>query len=168
MQTIAIKDANILIDCVDIDILATVFQLPLVFKTTDFIWAEITSTTQRQAVQTFIDNGQLIVERFSPQEVIEISALSVQYSGISFEDSSAMYLAQQQSAILLSGDGKLRTVCQAAKIRVHGILWLLDQIHAEGLISTAVACEKIKRLQSTNPRLPRLAIQERVRRWCGE
>lgn len=167
MQTIAIKDANILIDCVDIDLLTVVFKLPITFKTTDFIWAEIISDKQRRTIQPFIKNGRLIIEKFSAQEIGEISTLSQQHSGISFEDSSAMYLAQKQSAILLSGDGKLRKVCQAAKIRVHGIIWLLDQVHATGIISAGEACDKIKRLQVANSRLPRLAIQERIKRWCG-
>lgn len=59
-------------------------------------------------------------------------------------------------------------VCQQAHIPVHGIIWLLDQVYATGVMSAAVACEKIKRLELANPRLPRLAIQERVRRWCGK
>lgn len=35
MQVIAVKDANILIDCVDIDLLEVVFQLPIRFQTGD-------------------------------------------------------------------------------------------------------------------------------------
>lgn len=166
MKTIAIKDANILIDCLDIDLLASVFQLPLTFQTTDFIWAEISIPAQRQVLQAFIDAGQLVVKSFTAAEVTSIAALSTQYAGISFEDASAMYLAEEQTAILLTGDGKLRRVCQQAKIEVHGIIWLLDQLVATGIISAATACTKVKLLQESNPRLPIAILQSREKQWC--
>ncbi len=168
MQSIAIKDANILIDCAEIELLDAVFQLPLVFKTTDFIWQEILVANQQDYIQPYIRAERLKVTSFTADEVLAISQLQYESTGISIEDSSALYLARKDSAILLTGDGKLRRVAQQTGIQVHGIIWLLDEVLRYALIDTASACKKIKLLKSKNPRLPAHALQERIRQWCGE
>lgn len=56
---------------------------------------------------------------------------------------------------------------QKTGVEVHGILWLLDQLFAEGMISPTTACEKIRLLNKVNPRLPSAAVQERMKIWCA-
>jgi hypothetical protein len=57
-------------------------------------------------------------------------------------------------------------VGQKTGVEVHGILWLLDQLFAEGIISPTTACEKIRLLNKVNPRLLPSAIQDRMKIWC--
>lgn len=167
MQAVAVNDANILIDCVELGLLEQVLMLSISFKTPDFVWAEIEVPSQREAIRPFIDSGALEVVSFSPAEIGGILSISDAHSGISFEDSSALFLAQALSAILLTGDKRLRKVGQKTGVEVHGILWLLDQLFAEGMISPTTACEKIRLLNKVNPRLPLAAIQDRMKIWCA-
>ena len=41
----------------------------------------------------------------------------------------------QKNGILLTGDGQLRKVATARNVRVHGVLWIIDELR------TANACE---------------------------
>lgn len=166
MDVVAVKDANILIDCAEIGILDYVFQLPLHFITSDFIWEEILQAHQQKSIQRFIERGSLTVVSFSSEEVNTIADLLQRHTGISLEDSSAMYLAEKETAVLLTGDSKLRKICQSAGIQVHGIIWLLDEIYNQQLIDRNLACEKIRLLQLTNTRLPKAIVQDRIRHWC--
>ena len=167
MFSIAIQDANILIDCAAIGLLDAVFQLPCAFKTSDFIWAEITDEAQRQMIQPYIDSSQLTIATFTAAEVLRIAALLQTHNGVSFEDCSALYLAQLHRATLLTGDGKLRKVCRSVQVPVPGTLWLLDEVYDRGILRAAEACTKIRSLQALNPRLPQDALELRVQRWCG-
>ena len=167
MQPVAVKDANILIDCVELSLLEQVLKLSITFKIPDFVWAEIEVPSQREVIQPLIELGSLEVISFSPAEIEGILSISDAHSGISFEDSSALFLAKALSAILLTGDKKLRKVGQKTGVEVHGILWLLDQLFAEGMISPTTACEKIRLLNKVNPRLPSAAIQDRMKIWCA-
>lgn len=160
------KDANILIDCAEIDLLEFVFKLPIRFITSDLIWEEIQLAHQQTPLQQFVECGMLSVVSFTSDEVEMIINLLQEQTGISLEDCSAMYLAQKEGAVLLTGDGKLRKICQSVGIQVHGTIWILDEIYANNLIDRNVACEKIRLLQSTNPRLPKAIVQERIRLWC--
>lgn len=60
---------------------------------------------------------------------------------ISLHDCFAFVLAEMHpGCILLTGDRRLRAVASASTITVHGVLWVLDQIHQNGL-STKVCHE---------------------------
>ena len=38
-----------------------------------------------------------------------------------------------EACVLLTGDAKLRTLSESYDMEVHGMLWLLDEIHRHGL-----------------------------------
>jgi hypothetical protein len=54
MQAVAVKDANILIDCVELSLLEQVLKLSITFKIPDFVWAEIEVPSQREVIQPLI------------------------------------------------------------------------------------------------------------------
>src|SRR5258708_6450469 len=60
---------------------------------------------------------------------------------LSIHDGFAYVLAEtHKGCILLTGDGWLRTLATANSIDVHGVLWVVDQVHKNG--SSAAACHK--------------------------
>ena len=39
----------------------------------------------------------------------------------------------QEDGLLLTGDKRLRQTAKLERLRVHGVLWIIDQLHASGL-----------------------------------
>lgn len=167
-ETAAVMDASILIDCADLGILEKVFALPLIFKTTDLVWAEVTDLENIKVIQEFIDEGKLKVESLGVQEIEAIDQLSQTHPGLSLEDCSVWYLASQEKAILLTGDRKLRNTAQENGLQVRGSLWILAELVDKELLSRIEACLKIRTLYNINQRLPRTVVLQMISDWCGE
>ena len=164
-RLIAVKDANILIDCAQVGLLEAVFQLSYAFHSTDLILAEITDPTQQQHIRGYVHQGKLHIHSLGMNELDNIQALNAVYTGLSLQDCSALFLAQENGAILLTGDRKLRKIARKRKLAVCGILWLLETVHQESLIGQQQAWEKAQALKTSNLRLPRKELDQMIRRW---
>lgn len=167
MKRVAVQDANILIDCVQLDLLDLVMELPYQFQTTDFILAEMTDPVSKETVQHLVDRDDIHVKEFTVEEVEILGTRSNQYPGLSLEDCSAWYLAEKENGILLTGDGALRKKASQAGIEVRGSLWILSELLAEELITNETACLKITELNRLNSRLPQKSVKELKSMWCG-
>ena len=51
---------------------------------------------------------------------------------------------------------------------VHGIIYVFDSLKETGILSATEAAAKIRQLYSINPRLPKEAIERRLRLWEDE
>ena len=70
---------------------------------------------------------------FTDQEVAEAFAVKRQHSRLSANDCFALVAtAHHADGVLLTGDGTLRKVAASRDVRVHGVLWVVDQLHAGG------------------------------------
>lgn len=70
------------------------------------------------------------------EEVAEMFAIRREHSSLSANDCFALVTATcQENGILLTGDANLRKVAIARNVRVHGVLWIIDELRAAG------ACE---------------------------
>jgi hypothetical protein len=54
--------------------------------------------------------------------------------GLSDADTLGLYYALTFGRVLLAGDRKLRRSAEAIKVDVHGSLWLIEELHARGLV----------------------------------
>ncbi|MFP4369737.1 MAG: hypothetical protein ACLFR2_09170, partial [Candidatus Kapaibacterium sp.] len=81
-------------------------------------------------------------------------------------DCSVIFLAEKYKAILLSGDKAIRTTAKTIGIEYHGILWALDQLIEQKIITSKTAKDKLKYLMSINNRLPQKECQKRIDQWC--
>lgn len=160
---IAVKDANIIIDLVKLNLLEDILELNFEFHINDLIVNEITDPKQLAVLNKIIEKGQITVNQTEAKDYTNI--LSLQTRNLSFEDCSIMHYAQQKEAILLSGDGNLRKTARNLGIEVKGILYLIDSIFEEGIINMQTAYNKIILLQNINNRLPRNEIEKRKRAW---
>jgi predicted nucleic acid-binding protein len=168
MNTIAIQDTSILIDCAKLGLLAALVQLPYRYKTTDLIFNELWDSESREAVQACIDRGELTLERIDDVALEEVATLQSQHRSLSLEDCSVWYLAEQEGAMLLTGDSQLRKKATRGGLEVHGSLWVLVELQGIGHLSQAEACQKLRRLKALNPRLPRTEVVRLEERWCAE
>jgi hypothetical protein len=88
---------------------------------------------------------------------------------LSTHDGFAFALAENHpGCVLLTGDGYLRTLAAANKIEVHGLLWVVDQIHQNRLRTAKILCAAL-RLLAADPavRLPRRDLTAYLKRYEG-
>ena len=70
---------------------------------------------------------------------LSISA-KARHSALSANDCFCLVAARSQRGILLTGDALLRRVAEQSGLRVHGVLWIIDQLQTaeDGLTSLLI------------------------------
>jgi hypothetical protein len=79
---IVVNDANILIDLVELELLPHFFNLEFEFQTTDLVLDELLDT-QLSMLMPYIDQGSLIVEPMTDEDIIEIKLVELSKSTFS-------------------------------------------------------------------------------------
>ena len=83
-----------------------------------------------------LDDSGLETYDVPPDHMGKVFAMKKQHSRLSANDCMCLVTSQvHDNTILLTGDGLLRKVATAASVRVHGVLWIIDELHGEGLCS---------------------------------
>ena len=152
---IVINDTNILIDLYNAGLLAYCKKLNLDFRTLDVVINEIEDSEQYTAVQSIIDEGTLSVYSLSGEQVGTVFQKVSEYNcvcNLSVEDISVMVYAIDNNCRLLTGEN----------VKVSGILFLTDMLTQEGDIDCGEMINALERLLSSNNRLPRKLIKERI------
>lgn len=163
---IAVNDANILFDLIDLDLIHYLFQLDYSFCTTDIIIDEFKNENQKTIIQDVIKNANLLV--ISIQEIIKIFAEKQKHSKLSVQDCSVLIAAQEQNALILTGDNYLRKTAIDYKIEVHGILWIFDKLIEKEFITVETGYRKLTELMSLNNRLPINECNLRLEKWSNK
>ena len=158
-----INDANILIDIVQLDLVVAFLALNFEMHTTDFVFAEL-ATAQQQALKS----EKLIIINPTATDLFAISDLTNENNGLSFEDCSVWYFAQKMSGVLITGDGNLRKKAKAAGIDVKGIIFIIEEIKCQNILTTETCIAKMQALHSLNDRLPQNEITKRIALWQKE
>ena len=161
---VAVKDANILIDLIEADMLPLWFRLGIETHTTDLVRYEVQEPTQRRILDNFVNAGLLRVVELSPEELSSVQGVSVRLR-VSLADASALALAKRLGAALLSGDQALRKAAAAEKIEVRGVLWVLDRLVERRLLVPGAAATHLRTLMDGGSFLPAGECNERLRRW---
>lgn len=163
MLKVAVTDANIFIDLIILGLIAKLFQLELQIHTTREVYDQL-NFGQKQSLQQYCDSDQLLVYNFNIEEIIEIQSL-VFPSGLEPADRTVFYYANKLNSVVISGDNKLRKFCESKELKVHGIIWLFDQLVELDLIPKTTAVSKLEKLLGYNDRLPIDEIMKRLRKW---
>jgi predicted nucleic acid-binding protein len=161
---VAIHDANILIDIVNIGFAKALFSLDLGMRTTDAVWAEL-SSEQKNLLEPFVKRRLLEIDKFTVEEVGQIISYAQKNRALSFEDCSLIVAGRKHNALVITGDKKLRSVIESEQLEVHGILWLFDRMVEKATIDKRKAAEKLRALMNMNSRLPVDEMEERIRGW---
>lgn len=161
---IAINDANILIDLVKTGLFEASLRLPIVYHTTNIIFAEL-HPHQQVFFDSPIRSGKYQIISISLEEMAEIYELLPLDTALSEQDWSAYYYAKKWDCLLLTGDNRLRNRAASNSIRVHGILWILDELLAQNHINNTDAFHLLQQLMSVNRRLPQHECLKRLQLW---
>lgn len=162
-----VKDANVIIDLADAGLLQAWFSLGLRTTTTDFVESELKKGLQWEEVSVFIEQELLLVESFSPSDILSIVELG-RKNGVGAADGSVLFLAERESGVLLTGDRKLRRKSEDIGIEVRGIFWIFDTLVEELVISPKRALSALKVIVTKGSRLPQQEAQKRMKLWGRE
>ncbi|WP_221032897.1 hypothetical protein [Actomonas aquatica] len=163
---IAVKDASILIDLAEGDMLGLWFQLRIETHTTDLVLREVRREAQWQRVSTFLDAGLLTSHRAEGAKVLS-AAVFANANRISLADASGVLLARELGAMLLTGDRRMRLSADAEEIETHGLLWIMDLLVARNVLVGADAATRLERILAAGSRLPKAECVARLRKWRG-
>lgn len=159
---VVIKDACILFDLIDLGLLDCFYQLRLTVITTPEVLAEVTDDNQSLQIQHHIDNGNLHIDTFGVWEtILEIVENS---PGLSLTDAAVLEAATRRDAAILSSDKSLRNESNRRGIPVKGLLWVLEELYRQGILTLNVAIEKLKAYPEVNKRAPKSEIERLIQK----
>jgi predicted nucleic acid-binding protein len=146
---IVVTDACIFIDVININLTAKFFGLELDIHTTADIINEL-YPEQKQILEGYKASTKLTVHILTGEEQLEL--MKQQYpKALTPEDLSVIFIAQKLGdATVLSSDKPLRKYAKKLSIEYHGMLWILDQLVAQGLLPKPEAIAKLNAWINSN------------------
>ena len=147
-----VKDSCIIFDLIDLNLLDAFFQLEYVIFTTNQVVNEIKVPDQLAKVNGLISMGKLKIDDEGSLE--NIYALFNENPGLSFTDCSVLECALRRAGILLSADKSLRNVAKEMNLTVRGIIWIIEELIHNSIISRESAIKLLKIYPSINKRVP--------------
>lgn len=160
---IAITDANIFIDLIELSLINHLFQIDLEIHTTQAVLEELLDE-QQELLQAFRDKKELTIRVFTDTEQQAMLEMKVN-RGFSDADKTLLYIGQSSEMLLLTGERLMRNYFKKQGVEVRGIIWLFDNFVEKELCSPAVAIEKMEELLRMNPRLPKDECEKRLKNW---
>jgi len=107
----------------------------------------------------------LQVRPLTGEELNRITEISPHYPSPSPKDLSTIVVAEVEDGIVVTGDGPLRTAVEREEIKVLGVLWVLDQLVDQPIISSSRAATALNTMMSHGSRLPEGEVKHRLCRW---
>ena len=156
-------DTNIYIDLCTMRLVGEFFMLPYEIHSTDLVLREIELSNQKETILSVMKMGKLEINQTLPECINDV--VNLMKSNLSITDAAVWYHAKQQSALLLTGDNRLRKLAEADNVHVAGILFVLDSLVENDIISAGYAAECLELLKETNRRLPQAEVDKRLREW---
>ena len=161
-MTVLVSDTSVIIDLERGELLESVFQLAVDFAVPDLLF-------HRELAGPLGDRLLALglrVEELSPGDVQCATVLRRADATLSLPDTFAFALAQGRQWTLLTGDAGLRRTAEAHALDVHGTLWVLDQLEAQGACSLEVLAAGLAKA-SGHPRcrLPKAEVTVRLNRY---
>ena len=156
-----VTDANILFDADKGGILHEMFQLPIFFITSDFVASR---ELKNPPLSSFEQEG-IHIEELSQNEIRMLDEIKSLNKNLSINDISVFILAKKRGITLLTGDDALKTYAESSGVQVHGILWILDELVRNEIISKRDASNALRRMLDHGCRLPQKECDDRFSCW---
>ena len=163
---IVVSDSSCLIDLRKVSLLEIFLRLPYEFLIPNTLFEEellkFTATQKNALVR-----GGLKVVDLPGDRVLRVQQVVQTVPAISVHDGFAFALAESNpGSILLSGDGALRKLATVHQMEVHGVLWVIDEIHRCKL-ATMTTLRSALHLFSADAtvRLPRRELAAYIKRY---
>lgn len=165
---IVVSDSSCLIDLRKVSLLDALLRLPCEFLIPDTLFEdELLKFTVAQK-KALIRAGLKVIE-LPGERVLRAQAVIRQAPRLSVHDGFAFALAESHpGCILLTGDGELRNLATQHNMEVHGVLWVIDEIHRHQIEKAKTLLAALKEF-SGDPtvRLPRREVAASIKRFSG-
>lgn len=146
-----LPDTNVLIDFNVVGALDTLLRLPFRWVLPDALLEELLEPSPATLRALGVE-----VLTLAPAAVQASIRLAVEHPGLSDVDCAVLALAQQEQALVLSGDRQLVKVATTAlQLEAHGTLWALEQLTRQGIIEQHQAQQLREGMARAGRRLPR-------------
>ncbi len=110
-----------------------------------------------------LDEAGMITYDLTEEEVGQALVVKGHHPGLSTNDCFCLVTATVYSGILLTGDALLRRVAVGSGMRVHGVLWVVDELEAAAVCSRSLLIRALKAWQSDDTVfLPPIEISARL------
>ena len=164
MNVVLVSDTSVLVDLERGGLLASAFRLKAKFVVPDLLYDE----ELREANGVELQALGLAIYELDGAGITRALTFRELVSDLSMPDAAALSLADVYKAILLTGDAKLRELAENKGVECHGLLWLLDQIFADGNILLAGQLYESLLAIKSHPRcrLPRDQVELRLRQYA--
>ena len=114
-----------------------------------------------------IELGLDVVE-LSGDEASEAQNLKIAQRKLSVPDAFAYTLASTRRWTLLTGDGELRALATREKLPMHGVLWVIEQLHLTGTVQSDQLHTCLATIRDhPRCRLPNVEINRLLRLFSG-
>ena len=147
MRPLVVNDASCLIDLRKGGLLAVFGKLPYrLVVPLPVRESEILDFSEAQ--WQALDAAGLITHDLTPDEIAQALALKARHPALSANDCFCHVTADTHAGILLTGDRLLRNVASDDGLRVHGVLWVIDELLAARACSSCTLIRALRSWQS--------------------
>jgi predicted nucleic acid-binding protein len=163
---IVVSDSSCLIDLRKVSLLDAFLNLPYEILIPNTLFEEELLKFTEAQKRAMLKGGLKVID-LPGERVLRAQQVVSSAPQLSAHDGFAYALAETHpGCILLTGDGYLRTLATINKIEVHGLLWVIDQIHDHRLSAAKVLFDALG-LLARDPavRLPRKELAAYLKRY---
>ena len=166
---VVISDSSCLIDLRKTSLLDAFLRLPYELLIPNTLFEEellkFTAVEKRALV-----HGGLKVVDLPGDSVLRARQVVTELPHLSIHDGFAYALAEScPGCILLTGDGSLRALARRQKIEVHGVLWVVDELHVHAISATETLLKALQSMaKDQTVRLPQRELADYIKRYADK
>jgi predicted nucleic acid-binding protein len=165
---IVVSDSSCLIDLRKVSLLDALLRLPCEFLIPNTLFEDELLKFSAVQKKAMIRAGLQVID-LPGERVLRAQAVMRQAPRLSVHDGFAFALAESlPGCILLTGDGELRFLAAQHKMEVHGVLWVIDEMHRNRIVKAKALLAALRAFSSdTTVRLPRREVAAFIKRYAG-
>jgi predicted nucleic acid-binding protein len=163
-MNLVVSDTNIWIDLLALRLIDEFLSLSWNIHSTDLVLWEL-NAAQRDDLESYISSGRLTIRNADYDFIARCEAVVQSNARLSLADVSVYVYAAEINAMVLTGDKVMREFSQSQGIETHGILWLLNELVVQGILTPVKAAEYLERLMEINSRLPNDECEKLFNNW---
>ncbi len=171
LMKVAVTDAGVFIDLIELDIISCFFRLDIELHTTVAVMKGL-FPEQKRVLEAYETVGKLQAHNLGEGDFLEMEMIPFP-RGLSQQDRSVIYLAKKLGgAIVISSDKLVRDFAGSLGLPYHGIFWILDQLTDAGILSKKPAVAVLDQMPRINALYQGVAmkkeIDKRIRSWGSD
>jgi len=156
-------DTSVLIDLWNGNLLRVVFELEVTLIAPTPILDEIQESGRNTLLALGLEHSIPSID-----QLMAAKGMSINEPHLSLADCSAFIAARDNNWPLLTGDKRLRQKAEAESLEIHGVLWLIDWIEAEGKLENQALATSLRKMLDAGARLPVEECEKRIKRWSTD